>query len=115
MTGPVANLARAFGAPEPPFSKTDVGTGIVARAGSQPTGRIATEKIVAAGRYDLLRVVARGLNPEGRVDAAGRSRSAGLKRQPADCALIDTLLVLRCAPYLGLQWLRRPPGDLRPC
>jgi hypothetical protein len=91
-TAPVSgNLAPALELLTSPFSKTEVGIRCF-EDGRQPSGRTAIEKIVAAGRNDLLRVVARGLNPEGRVYAArALLHLPASMRQPADRALIEAL------------------------
>jgi hypothetical protein len=80
-----------------------------------PPGRQETAALVAAGRFDLLRAVLRGLNPEGRAWAAHallEHQKAGTKLDPADAAAIEKLRALPLKTHLQLR-LRSLHGALR--
>jgi len=67
----------------------------------QPTeGSLATKRIVAEGRLDILRLVARGLSPEGRLFAADALLRAKASKPPAD----DRELVEKVRLLPGLVW-----------
>jgi len=64
-------------------------------AGSDPAGKKAIDALVKARRWDLVRLAARGLNPEGRVYAAHALLGAPAdRRSPADGPLIEHIRAL---------------------
>lgn len=72
-----------------PLEQTDVGEGCY-DGGEKPAGRTAIEKLVEAGRYDLIRAVLRGPSPEARAYAA-LMLNREKKASPDDLAVEDKL------------------------
>lgn len=75
------DLAAAFALLTSPYERLDVGD-VCYEGGDAPEGKTATDRIVAAGRYDVLRRVLRGPNPDGRVYAARALLARARKGQP---------------------------------
>jgi hypothetical protein len=66
---PEASLKESFDVLVAPFEVTDVGEKCY-YSGIKPTGRVAMDTLCASQRYDLMRAILRGPNPEGRTYAA---------------------------------------------
>lgn len=81
---PPDDLRAAFELLGSPLADARVGESC-GENGGPPAGKKAVTAIAKAGRVDLLRVVARGLSPDGRVYAlrALRARPGGLDREDA--------------------------------
>jgi len=113
-----AKLAGAFEELTSPFSSTHVSfAGGCYFSGTDPEGKTAIDSLVRAKRWDLVRMAARGLNPEGRVYAAHALRSAPAdQRKPADAAVIDRIraLDLPIAVCAGCLIRRSTAAELLP-
>jgi hypothetical protein len=100
-------LADAYDTLTSPLSPLDLGEacGEVGRPGR---GHTETEALVQAGRFDLLRNVARSLNPEGRVFAARALLQHAQPLLAEDVALLEkiraTTRQLRACQGCGLGW-----------
>lgn len=84
-------LAASYGLLISPFSALHVGEACYF-AGTNPEGRKAIEELAEQGRFDLVRKVLRGMNPEGRVYAAQclmQHARTGLTLAPADVSAIQ--------------------------
>jgi hypothetical protein len=76
-----AELREAYELLLSPFETLDIGDNCY-EGGEPPEGRVATRKLVAARRADLLRNVLRGPNPEARLYAARGLRELGALSGP---------------------------------
>ena len=111
-----AKLAGAVEELTSPFRGTDVSfTGGCYFGGTDPSGKKAMDALVKAKRWDLVRAVARGLNPEGRVYAAHALASLPAdRRTPADRAVIGRIRALPVAIRVcqGCKVTTRPADQL---
>jgi hypothetical protein len=86
---PPAPLDEPFSFLMSPLEETHVGE-VCYYEGTKPAGRKALEKLVDAGRFDLIRAVLRGPSPEGRAYAA-LALNRDSKATPEDLAVEDKL------------------------
>lgn len=93
---PPPELAAALQLLLDPREELDVGE-VCYYDGAPPRGSAAALALAAAGRLDLLRIVLRGANPEGRVYAARellKRRAAGERLSNADLAALRAVRAL---------------------
>lgn len=119
---PDESCAQAYRTLMNPLSKLEVGTGC-GIVGLPPRGRAETEALTKAGRFDLLRSILRGPNPESRVYAAHALTNAGAL-EAADRTAIENLArrpvtIVTCSGcrVRGLEWsaaMQVLEGESRP-